>query len=161
MTINSVIWGRSSARGGRRRDHNTAPLGPPHRNSPSARGAKPRRSGASCLGEAISVYPARSPSRTGGTGQPLPRKASAMQDPRSILITGASGGIGGALARAYAGPGVRLALTGRNPERLGACADACRASGAEVRSEVLDVVDSQAFARWVEAIDHDWPLDLV
>ena len=84
-----------------------------------------------------------------------------MQDPRAILITGASGGIGGALARAYAGRGVRLALTGRNAERLEACAAACHALGAEVRSEALDVVDTQAFASWVETIDRAWPLDLV
>jgi short-subunit dehydrogenase len=84
-----------------------------------------------------------------------------MRDPRAILITGASGGIGGALARAYAGRGVRLALTGRNAERLGACADACRALGAEIRAEPLDVVDTQTFASWVEAVDREWPLDLV
>ncbi|HKF74163.1 MAG TPA: SDR family NAD(P)-dependent oxidoreductase [Stellaceae bacterium] len=84
-----------------------------------------------------------------------------MQDPRAILITGASGGIGGALARVYASPGVRLALTGRSADRLSACADDCRASGAEVRTQVLDVVDTRALASWVEAVDRDWPLDLV
>jgi short-subunit dehydrogenase len=84
-----------------------------------------------------------------------------MRDPRAVLITGASGGIGGALARAYAGPGVRLALTGRNAERLSACADACRKLGAEVRAESLDVADTQRFTSWVEAVDRTWPLDLV
>jgi short-subunit dehydrogenase len=84
-----------------------------------------------------------------------------MRDPRAILITGASGGIGGALARAYAAPGLRLALTGRNSERLGACANDCRDLGAEVRFEALDVVDTQALATWVEAVDRDWSLDLV
>ena len=43
-----------------------------------------------------------------------------MKDPRTILITGASSGIGGALARAYAAPGVLLHLGGRNAERLAA-----------------------------------------
>ena len=38
-----------------------------------------------------------------------------MRDPRSILITGASSGIGEALALAYARPGAFLALTGRDP----------------------------------------------
>ncbi len=84
-----------------------------------------------------------------------------MRDPRAILITGASGGIGGALARAYARPGIRLALTGRNAERLEVCAASCRAAGAEVRAEALDVVDTKSVAAWVEAIDRDWPLDLV
>ena len=84
-----------------------------------------------------------------------------MHEPRAILITGASGGIGGALAQEYAAPGVRLALTGRNAERLEARAAACRAAGAEVRSAPLDVVDTQALASWVDAIDGQWPLDLV
>ncbi|MCH9012402.1 MAG: short-chain dehydrogenase, partial [Proteobacteria bacterium] len=37
--------------------------------------------------------------------------AKHFESPRSILITGASSGIGEALARAYAAPGVALALT--------------------------------------------------
>ena len=41
-----------------------------------------------------------------------------MRDPKTILITGASSGIGEALAEAYAGPGVTLVLTGRDRERL-------------------------------------------
>lgn len=84
-----------------------------------------------------------------------------MHDPSAILITGASGGIGAALARVYAAPGARLALTGRNAGRLETCAAACRALGADVRSAALDVVDAHALGSWVEAIDREWPLDLV
>ena len=43
-----------------------------------------------------------------------------------ILITGASGGIGSALARAYAAPGVTLLLWGRDAARLEEAAAACR-----------------------------------
>ncbi|HKF63957.1 MAG TPA: SDR family NAD(P)-dependent oxidoreductase, partial [Dongiaceae bacterium] len=57
-----------------------------------------------------------------------------MRDPRSIVITGASSGLGSALAEAYAAPGIRLALTGRNGERLAAVAAACRRAGAEVEA---------------------------
>ena len=46
--------------------------------------------------------------------------------PRSVLITGASSGIGRALALAYAAPGARLALIGRDPERLEAVAALAR-----------------------------------
>jgi short-subunit dehydrogenase len=37
---------------------------------------------------------------------------------KSIVITGASSGIGEALALEYAAPGVLLAITGRDAERL-------------------------------------------
>ena len=84
-----------------------------------------------------------------------------MKDPRSILITGASSGIGEALAHAYAGPGVFLALTGRDRERLAAVADAVRAKGAEVEAEALDTTDRAAMAGWLQRIDSFRPLDLV
>ena len=50
-----------------------------------------------------------------------------MQAPfRTIVITGASSGLGAALALLYAGPGVAMGLIGRDPERLAASAAACR-----------------------------------
>src|SRR6516225_456706 len=55
-----------------------------------------------------------------------------VRDPRSILITGASSGIGAALARAYAAPRIYLALSGRDAARLAAVANSCRERGAEV-----------------------------
>ena len=85
---------------------------------------------------------------------------AAMQNPRSILITGATSGIGEALARAYAAPGVRLVLSGRNEERLNAVANAARAAGAEVETALVDVTDAAATGRWVDAADDAGPLDL-
>ena len=84
-----------------------------------------------------------------------------MKDPKSILITGASGGLGAALARAYAAPGVALALTGRNEARLEASAESCREHGAEVATTVIDVIDAEALAAWIAEIDERRPLDLV
>jgi short-subunit dehydrogenase len=84
-----------------------------------------------------------------------------MKDPRSILITGASGGIGEALARAYARPGTALALTGRNPGRLSNVAAVCRTAGAEVQTALLDVTDEAAVRSFVEAADRRTPIDLV
>ena len=41
----------------------------------------------------------------------------------TALVTGASGGIGSAIARALAGQGARLALSGSNPAKLRAFRD--------------------------------------
>ena len=84
-----------------------------------------------------------------------------MRDPRAILITGASSGIGQALARAYAGPGVALALTGRDDARLEAAATACRSRGATVLAETVDAADRLAMEQFVAAAEAHAPLELV
>ena len=81
--------------------------------------------------------------------------------PTSILITGASSGLGAALARAYAGPGVTLALGGRDPSRLEAVSRDCRGAGAAAHEEMVDVLDKPALAAWIGAADARAPLDLV
>jgi short-subunit dehydrogenase len=84
-----------------------------------------------------------------------------MENPRSILITGASSGIGEALALAYAAPGVTLSLSGRDAARLQAVADACQAAGAAVDARIVDVTAAEAMAGWIGARDDAAPLDLV
>ncbi|MDH3474132.1 MAG: SDR family NAD(P)-dependent oxidoreductase [Rhodospirillales bacterium] len=84
-----------------------------------------------------------------------------MKAPKSILITGASSGIGEALARDYAAPGVRLALIGRNTARLESVTAACRAAGAEVTGAVIDVTARDVLAAWIAEVDAAAPLDLV
>ncbi len=79
----------------------------------------------------------------------------------SILITGGSSGIGRALAVELAAPGVRLTLTGRDPDRLDAAAQACRAKGAEAQAHVLDVTDSHGLTELIDKTDSARPLDLV
>ena len=79
----------------------------------------------------------------------------------SIVLTGASSGIGEALALDYAAPGVALALTGRDAERLEAVADACRAKGATVVADTIDVTDRDRFLPWLTAFDQAHPVDLV
>ncbi len=79
----------------------------------------------------------------------------------SILITGASSGLGAALAEAYAEPGVQLFLGGRNSERLEAVASACESRGASVHTQIVDVTDRAATESWVLAAETAKPLTLV
>ena len=78
-----------------------------------------------------------------------------------ILITGASSGIGAALARHYAQTGVSLVLVARNAERLERVAGDCRAKGAAVTIARLDTRDRAAAIALVHRTDAEAPLDLV
>ncbi len=89
------------------------------------------------------------------------RTRRTVPEPRSILITGASSGIGAALARRYAGTGRTLFLGGRDEERLGAVAADCRKAGATAETASVEASDPAASARWIEAADDSAPLDLV
>ena len=62
----------------------------------------------------------------------------------AVLITGASSGLGRALALACARPGAVLHLSGRDPARLDAVAAEARARGAEAHPRVVDVADADA-----------------
>lgn len=80
---------------------------------------------------------------------------------KCILITGASSGIGAALADAYSVPGVTLALTGRNTKRLRAVARKCESKGARVLMDAIDVTDRAAMADLIDRVNKEVPLDLV
>jgi short-subunit dehydrogenase len=84
------------------------------------------------------------------------------------LITGASSGIGAALAEECARRGETLFLCGRNTERLAAVAERCRAAArsaghdaAQVSSEVIDVADDAAVRDWIARCSAQAPLDRV
>lgn len=90
-----------------------------------------------------------------------PSPSPSPPSPDRILITGASSGLGAALARGYAAPGVSLVLGGRRRAGLEAVAEDCRTRGAVVEIAVVDVTDAPAMAAWVSAADDAGPLALV
>ena len=84
-----------------------------------------------------------------------------MKNPQHILITGASSGIGEALAIHYAAKDTVLFLCGRNADRVQAVKQACEAKGAVVYAEQIDVTDEKQTADWITRCDETAPLDLV
>ena len=80
---------------------------------------------------------------------------------RGIVITGASSGLGSALAIEYAASGIALGLIGRNSARLDDVAGQCVAKGAVVEVGAFDVRDDDALKEWVSAFDARFPLELV
>ena len=80
---------------------------------------------------------------------------------RSVLITGATGGIGGALAEVYAQAGNTLILQGRNGERLDELAELCINKGARVITQVLDLKNREQLLAWLNTIAEQEKLDLV
>ncbi len=80
---------------------------------------------------------------------------------RSVVITGASSGIGAALATEAARPGVTLLLVGRNAERLEAAAAAARAKGAAAETATIDLRDAEALRARLLDFDDRAPVDLL
>lgn len=79
----------------------------------------------------------------------------------AVVITGASSGLGAALAHAYAVPGAVLGLVGRDAARLAAVAASCRETGATTEEAVLDVAERAPLEAWLAAFDAAHAVDLV
>ncbi|KAB2693675.1 SDR family NAD(P)-dependent oxidoreductase [Ochrobactrum sp. Kaboul] len=77
------------------------------------------------------------------------------------LITGASSGLGAALARHLARPGASLVLIARDDLRLEAVAHDCRLAGAQVETIALDVQQSEKLATRIAAVDAVHPINAV
>ena len=80
----------------------------------------------------------------------------------AIAITGASSGLGAALALHYAAKGHRMFLAGRDRMRLKAVAEAAVQAGATgVDIHTVDVTVAEAVASWLRGADAMAPLGLV
>ncbi|MEM0949212.1 MAG: SDR family NAD(P)-dependent oxidoreductase [Pseudomonadota bacterium] len=79
---------------------------------------------------------------------------------RRIVLTGASGGIGRALVRAYAAPGTEFLLIGRNVEALGAAQQDAEAAGGSARIAALSVTDRTALPAALTAFTDLGPVDI-
>lgn len=80
---------------------------------------------------------------------------------KSILITGGSSGIGLALARELAAPGISITITGRDSQRLQNAREAISNTGAEVEALEIDVADADAMRDLIISVDERAPIDLV
>ena len=71
----------------------------------------------------------------------------------AVLVTGASRGLGFAIAREFAQAGAAVAIVARTPSALDAAANQLRATGADVSSYAGDVTDEGFLARVVSSIE--------
>lgn len=83
-----------------------------------------------------------------------------VNPPLRILITGATGALGGALARQLAKPGTHLILCGRNADRLAAITGTCRAAGAGVTALRVDFSDLRTAMASLAAEEDAGPFDM-
>jgi NADP-dependent 3-hydroxy acid dehydrogenase YdfG len=73
-----------------------------------------------------------------------------------VVITGASSGVGRAVARAYGNRRACIGLIARNREALEACAREIEASGGEAFVLQADVADAAAVERAASAVQEKW-----
>jgi short-subunit dehydrogenase len=77
------------------------------------------------------------------------------------LITGATGGIGRALAETYARAGITLILQGRNASALTELGDICQAKGARVVLSARDVRELDSYLSWLDELCVREAIDLL
>jgi len=81
--------------------------------------------------------------------------------PPTVVITGASSGLGKALALCFAREGAILGLLGRSGDRLNAVADDCRRLGAVVSQATIDVRARSEMEAWLRTFDAHTPIDIL
>jgi NAD(P)-dependent dehydrogenase (short-subunit alcohol dehydrogenase family) len=80
---------------------------------------------------------------------------------RVVVVTGASGGVGRAVARRFAAAGDRVALLARGADGLDAAADDVRAAGGTALALPVDVADAEAVDKAADEVARRWgPIDV-
>jgi short-subunit dehydrogenase len=87
--------------------------------------------------------------------------AQRPKTPRTALITGASAGIGRALAERLAGRGTHVVLVARRAELLDEVKRGIELKGGHARVLTLDVADPDRLAHAIAETDRELPLDMV
>lgn len=87
--------------------------------------------------------------------------AKPLVRPRHILLTGASGGLGYALAQHYAASGVHLTLWGRSTERLERISKICRDFGSTVSHQAFSLTDLDLAVQTLRSVDAERPIDML
>jgi short-subunit dehydrogenase len=95
----------------------------------------------------------------GQFAQPQSSRRS-WQHPSTVLITGATGGIGAALARSYAETGRTLLLHGRDAARLASVTRDCEMAGAQVHAVTFDLHDAEAAIAELRSLSTRYVIDL-
>ena len=81
---------------------------------------------------------------------------------KTVIITGASSGIGAGIADAFGRAGANVLLVGRDVERLGRCTDAIAGPGGAASSLALDITQDGAAQQIVDAaLERFGALDVV
>ena len=75
---------------------------------------------------------------------------------KTVLITGATSGIGLACARKFADNGDRLILTGRNENRLAEIRKKLEKKGTDVLTLAFDVRDTQKATKYIQGLPKEW-----
>jgi NAD(P)-dependent dehydrogenase (short-subunit alcohol dehydrogenase family) len=74
---------------------------------------------------------------------------------KNVVIYGAGGAVGGAIARGFAHEGARVFLTGRNPDNVTTVAKEISAAGGAVETAVVDARDEKSVIEHLDAVVAD------